>query len=64
MVFFYFFRMSFVEGWGNNYEVKNIEHTPCWIEIQLHEQMGFIASILSPAKSSIEKQNQRYSANI
>ena len=32
-------RLSFVKGWGPDYNRKSIKETPCWIEIQLHRAL-------------------------
>jgi len=32
-------RLSFVKGWGPDYNRKTIKETPCWIEVQLHRAL-------------------------
>lgn len=39
-------RLSFVKGWGANYNRKMIKETPCWIEIQLHRPLQVLDKLL------------------
>lgn len=39
-------RLSFVKGWGPDYERKTIKATPCWIEITLHRAMQLLDCVL------------------
>jgi MAD (mothers against decapentaplegic) family protein 4 len=43
-------RLSFVKGWGADYNRKTIKETPCWIEIQLHRALQVSRSIISVEK--------------
>jgi hypothetical protein len=40
-------RVSFVKGWGPDYNRGNIKDTPCWIEVQLHRYCEFFLPVLS-----------------
>jgi len=39
-------QMSFVKGWGPDYNRKDIKETPCWIEIQLHRALQLADELL------------------
>ena len=39
-------RLSFVKGWGPDYNRKSIKETPCWIEVQLHRALQLADEIL------------------
>jgi len=39
-------RLSFVKGWGADYNRKTIKETPCWIEIQLHRALQVLDEVL------------------
>ena len=39
-------RLSFVKGWGPDYNRKFIKETPCWIEVQLHRALQLSDELL------------------
>ena len=32
-------RISFVKGWGPEYNRQSIKECPCWVEVQLHRAL-------------------------
>jgi len=38
--------MSFVKGWGLDYQRSNIKDCPCWIEIHLHRALQLLDEVL------------------
>jgi mothers against decapentaplegic homolog 4 len=42
-------RLSFVKGWGPDYNRKTIKETPCWIEVQLNRALQLLDEVLRNA---------------
>ncbi|KAK6110555.1 MH2 domain family protein [Brugia pahangi] len=45
--------VSFVKGWGPDYDRKSIKETPCWIEVQINRALQLLDEVLhNPTLSS------------
>ncbi len=53
-------RLSFVKGWGPDYNRKSIKETPCWIEVHLHRALQLLDEVLH----SIQMDTNRRTAHI
>lgn len=40
------FRLSFVKGWGPDYPRRDIENTPCWIDLNFFNAVPNIERIV------------------
>ena len=53
-------RMSFVKGFGPDYNRKRIEDTPCWIEVKLHWPLKILDQLLQPLDDAPSIQPQHH----
>ncbi|VDK29141.1 unnamed protein product, partial [Gongylonema pulchrum] len=44
--------VSFVKGWGPDYDRKTITETPCWIEVQINRALQLLDEVLHHPTSS------------
>jgi len=45
-------RISFVKGWGPEYNRQSIKECPCWVEVQLHRALQLLDDVLKNLNSS------------
>lgn len=45
-------RISFVKGWGPEYQRKTIKECPCWVEVQLHRALQLLDEVLKSLNNS------------
>jgi len=45
-------RLSFVKGWGPDYNRKSIKETPCWVEVHLHRALQILDEVLHAMPSA------------
>lgn len=55
-------RLSFVKGWGPDYNRKSIKETPCWIEVQLHRALQLADELLHSIP--IEQHHRRINSHM
>jgi len=49
-------RLSFVKGWGPDYNRKSIKETPCWIEVHLHRALQILDEVLHSMPAGDRRQ--------
>lgn len=54
-------RLSFVKGWGPDYNRKTIKETPCWIEVQLNRALQLLDEVLRNAPATESRATTDYS---
>ncbi|XP_055341005.1 mothers against decapentaplegic homolog 4-like isoform X2 [Paramacrobiotus metropolitanus] len=53
-------RLSFLKGWGPDYQRKTIKETPCWVEIHVNRALQLLDDVLRSAPSNEPRTMTEY----